>query len=140
MPQAQDGSMKGIADIFPTAWHALDCSGFEQVDTVAVFGADPTCLLCTYTALLRGATTVFSIDHVPSRLEKAASIGAIPIDFTKDDPVEQILKHEPRGFRRCCDCVWFECVKDKLEPEANIVLDNCIKPTEPTGGIGLTGV
>ncbi|KAL2830904.1 chaperonin 10-like protein [Aspergillus cavernicola] len=129
-----------LTDIFPTAWHALDCSGFKPGDTVTVFGAGPVGLLCAYSAILRGATAVYSVDYVPSRLEKAASIGAIPIDFTKEDPVEQILKHEPQGVRRCCDCVGFECVNNKLEPEANTVLNNCIKLTEPTGGIGLTGV
>ncbi|KAL2871624.1 glutathione-independent formaldehyde dehydrogenase [Aspergillus lucknowensis] len=129
-----------LSDIFPTAWHAVDCAGFEAGDTVAVFGAGPVGLLTAYSALLRGARTVYVVDHVPSRLEKAASIGAIPIDFTKHDPVEQILRKEPRGVRRSIDCVGFECVNSKLEPEENIVFNNCIKVTEATGGIGLTGV
>ncbi|QKX57687.1 uncharacterized protein TRUGW13939_04805 [Talaromyces rugulosus] len=129
-----------LSDIFPSAWHALDCAGFEAGDTVAVFGAGPLGLLSAYSAILRGATTVYSVDYVPSRLEKAASIGAIPIDFTKNDPVEQILKREPRGVRRTIDCVGFECVNSKLEPEENLVLNDCIKVTEATGGIGLYGV
>ncbi|BCS30730.1 glutathione-independent formaldehyde dehydrogenase [Aspergillus puulaauensis] len=129
-----------ITDIFATAWHALDCSGFQHGDTVTVFGAGPVGLLCAYSAFLRGATRVYSVDHVSSRLEKAASLGAIPVNFTEADPVETILKREPRGVRRCCDCVGFECVNAKLEPEENTVLNNCIKLTEPTGGIGLIGL
>lgn len=107
---------------------------------MTVFGAGPVGLLCAYSALLRGATRVYSVDHVSSRLEKAASLGAIPVNFTEADPVETILKKEPRGVRRCCDCVGFECVNAKLEPEENTVLNNCIKLTEPTGGIGLIGL
>ena len=30
-------------------------------------------------------------DYKPARLDKAKSIGAIPVDFTKGDPVEQII-------------------------------------------------
>lgn len=129
-----------LSDIFPTAWDAVDSTGFDAGDTVAIFGAGPVGLLSAYSAILRGAARVYSVDYVPSRLEKAASIGAIPIDFTKDDPVEQILEREPRGVRRSIDCVGFECVNSKLEPEENLVLNNCIKVTEATGGIGLCGV
>ncbi|OJJ05932.1 hypothetical protein ASPVEDRAFT_75149 [Aspergillus versicolor CBS 583.65] len=129
-----------LTDIFPTAWDAVDASGFEAGDSVAVFGAGPVGLLSAYSAILRGATKVYVVDHVPSRLEKAASIGAIPINFTKADPVEQILKHEPRGVRRSIDAVGFECVNSKLKPEENLVLNNCVKVTEATGGIGLCGV
>ncbi|KAF2183274.1 GroES-like protein [Zopfia rhizophila CBS 207.26] len=128
-----------ICDIFPTAWYALDCSGFQPGDSVAVFGAGPVGLLCAYSAILRGASKVYSIDYVQSRLKKAASIGAIPINFTEGDPVTQILAREPRGVRRSCDCVGFECLNNELEPQEDVVLKNCINVTEPTGGIGLIG-
>jgi threonine dehydrogenase-like Zn-dependent dehydrogenase len=129
-----------VADIFPTAWYALNCSFFVPGDSVAVFGAGPVGLLCAYSAILRGASKVFSVDYVPSRLEKAASIGAIPINFTESDPVQQILAYEPRGVRRSCDCVGFEALNNKLETQHDAVVLNCINVTEPTGGIGLIGV
>ncbi|PYH93213.1 GroES-like protein [Aspergillus ellipticus CBS 707.79] len=129
-----------LTDIFPTAWYALDCAGFEPGDTVAVFGAGPVGLLCAYSALLRGASKVYSVDYVPARLAKAESIGAIPIDFTKSDPVQQILAREPRGVRCSCECVGLDCLNDKLESDESVVLNNCIKVTEPTGGIGFIGV
>lgn len=128
-----------VSDVFTTAWYAVNASGFEPGDTVAVFGAGPVGLLCAYSAILRGASKVYSVDYVTSRLEKAASIGAIPISFTDGDPVEQILAHEPRGVRRSCDCVGFETLNKKLEPEKGVVVRNCINVTEPTGGIGLIG-
>ncbi|RAL03517.1 glutathione-independent formaldehyde dehydrogenase [Aspergillus ibericus CBS 121593] len=142
LPQSTEHDLDFIllADIFPTGWYALDCANFQPGDTVAVFGAGPVGLLCAYSALLRGASKVYSVDYVPARLEKAASIGAIPIDFTKEDPVTQIMAREPRGVRCSCDCVGLDCLNDKLEPQENIVLNNCIRVTEPTGGIGLIGI
>lgn len=114
-----------LTDIFPTGWYAVDSSEFLPGDSVAVFGAGPVGLLCAYSAILRGASKVYSVDYVQSRLEKAASIGAIPINFTESDPVEHILEHEPRGVRRSCDCVGFESLNNKLELEPGAVVRNC---------------
>jgi len=97
-------------------------------------------LLCAYSALLRGASKVFSIDHVHSRLEKARSIGATPINFTKGNPVAQILALEPNGVTRTCDCVGFECVNDALQPDEGIVLRRAVELTANGGGIGVIGV
>lgn len=59
---------------------------------MAVFGAGPVGLMAAYSAILRGASDVFVIDRVAERLAKAKEIGAIPIDFSASDPVDQILK------------------------------------------------
>jgi len=170
-----------LADIFPTANWALDSSGFEFGDTVVVFGAGesvnlssdvvpqltwytgPVGPLCAYSALFRGANKVYSVDRVPQRLAKAKSIGAIPIDFTDGDPVAQILKFEPDGVDRSCDCVGYECVNAEGVNIGNTVIVqavsahsigsrvlfplcnanyNClqINVTRSGGGIGLIGV
>ena len=97
-------------------------------------------LLCAYSAILRGATRVYSVDHVPARLAKAASIGAIPINFKDGDPVAQILKKEPAGVDRSCDCVGFECVDAKGQNVENVVLTWAVKVTRVKGGIGVIGV
>ncbi|EYE91972.1 GroES-like protein [Aspergillus ruber CBS 135680] len=136
-----------LSDIFPTAWDGLSGSGFEPGDSVAVFGAGPVGLLCVYSAILRGASKVYSIDYVPSRLEKAKSIGAVPINFKDSDPVQQILTLEPprypngtdAGVRRACDCVGFETLNAQLQYEPGIVIRNCVNITQPTGGIGIIG-
>lgn len=99
-----------ISDIFTTSWQALTYSGFEPGDSVAVFGAGPVGLLAAYSALLRGASRVYSVDQVPDRLALAASIGAIPIQLNASDPVEQILAQDPNGVTRALDCVGFESV------------------------------
>jgi glutathione-independent formaldehyde dehydrogenase len=58
--------------------------------SVAVFGAGPVGLLAAYSALLQGAAQVFVVDYIPERLDLVKNIGAIPIDFMKNDPVSQI--------------------------------------------------
>ncbi|KAL1626440.1 hypothetical protein SLS56_006844 [Neofusicoccum ribis] len=128
-----------ISDIFGTAWTSLDFAGFEPGDTVAVFGAGPVGLLVAYSALLRGALRVYSVDHVQMRLERAASIGAIPIDFTAD-AVAQILENEPNGVMRSVDAVGMEAVNSNLEHEDGIVITQMIAVTHIAGGIGIPGV
>ncbi|KAF5651362.1 formaldehyde dehydrogenase, partial [Fusarium tjaetaba] len=95
-------------DIFSTGWTAITWSGFEPGDSVAVFGAGPVGLMATYSALLRGASRVYTVDHAQERLDVAKSIGAIPINFAESDPVAQIQKLEPAGVKRAVDCVGLE--------------------------------
>lgn len=131
-----------LSDILPTAWTALDFSNFQAGDSVAVFGAGPVGLLCAHLALVRGASKVYSIDYVRDRLDKAASIGAIPINFTdphKGSASEQILALEPGGVTRACDCCGYECVNAKLEMQSNYILQEAAKITSTRGGIGVTG-
>ncbi|EOO03269.1 putative alcohol dehydrogenase protein [Phaeoacremonium minimum UCRPA7] len=138
--QIPDKEFLFLSDIFATAWGCLDFSGFQPGDDVTVFGAGPVGLLCAYSAIIRGASRVFSVDHIPARLEKAKSIGAIPIDFTKGEPSEQILKIVPNGTTRSCDCIGYECLNTKLKPEQNFVITQAVKVTSTGGGIGVIGV
>ena len=128
------------SDIFATGWTALTYSGFEPGDSVAVFGAGPVGLLAAYSAILRGASRVYSVDHVPMRLERAASIGAIPINFNESDPVQQIMDNEPNGVTRAVDCVGMEAVNNNGDIQENIVTENMISVASTQGGIGQVGV
>lgn len=128
------------SDIFATAWTSITQTGFQPGDTVAVYGAGPVGLLAAYSALFRGAKKVYSIDHVEARLARAESIGAIPIDLRKGDPSTQILKLEPNGVPRVSDCVGYECVNSKLEPQEGFIVNDAIKLVTTGGGIALTGV
>ncbi|CAD6448083.1 55c085f1-e81c-43ad-b674-7f1ee1a4210d [Sclerotinia trifoliorum] len=129
-----------VGDIWGTAWGAIDYSGFQPGDTVAVFGAGPVGLLAAYTAILRGASRVYSVDHVPERLKIAESIGAIPINFNNSDPVEQILRCEPQGVRRSLDCIGFEAIDQQGNPRENEVIMNMVAVTGQQGGIGQIGI
>ncbi|RDW57849.1 glutathione-independent formaldehyde dehydrogenase [Aspergillus mulundensis] len=131
-----------ISDVFTTGWQSLSDSGFEPGDTVAVFGAGPVGLLAAYSALLRGASRVYSVDHVADRLALAESIGAIPIAFneTHPDPVSTIQAHEPNGVTRALDCVGFEAVNATGSREDGLVPRNLISVAAQQGGIAITGV
>lgn len=131
-----------LSDILPTAWTALNFSNFQPGDSVAVFGAGPVGLLCAYLALLRGASKVYSIDYVKDRLDKAASVGAIPINFAdsqKGSASEQILALDPEGVMRSCDCCGYECINPKLEIQSNYIMQEAAKITSNGGGIGIIG-
>lgn len=121
----------------------MDFSGFRAGDTVAVFGAGPVGLLAAYSAILRGASKVYVIDHVRSRLDKASSIGAIPIDFTaygKGGAAAQILELEPEGVKRVCDCIGYECLNVDLELQEDYVITEAVNMAAIGGGIGIVGV
>ncbi|GJD02298.1 putative alcohol dehydrogenase [Colletotrichum higginsianum] len=126
-----------VGDIFSTAWTAVTWSGFQPGDSVAVFGAGPVGLLAAYSALLRGASRVYSVDHVPQRLELARSIGAVPIDFRASDPVAQILAREPGGVARSVDAVGMESLNADLEIEEDILLRQTVGVTRTGGGVGV---
>ena len=87
-----------LADIFPTGYHGAELADVSPGESVAVFGAGPVGLMAAYSCMIRGAAEVYVIDHVKERLDKAAEIGGIPIDFDKADPVQQIK--ELRGGQR----------------------------------------
>ncbi|KAL1870915.1 hypothetical protein VTK73DRAFT_2370 [Phialemonium thermophilum] len=135
-----DNEIIFLTDIFPTAWSALDISGFQPGDDVTIFGAGPVGLLCAYSAILRGASRVFSVDHVPARLAKAKSIGAIPINLADGKPADQILKIVPDGTTRVCDCIGYECVNEKLKPDEGFVINQAVQIASAGGGIGVIGV
>ncbi|KAI0098993.1 alcohol dehydrogenase [Hypoxylon sp. NC0597] len=129
-----------VSDIFSTAWQGVTWSGFEPGDSVAVFGAGPVGLLAAYSAILRGASRVYSVDCVQNRLDLAASIGAIPINFEDSDPVEQILALEPTGVRRGVDAVGYEAVNATGQIDETIVVRQLVNVTAHRGGIGIVGL
>src|SRR6266516_1701188 len=95
-----------LADAFPTGYYATELAQVSKGDSVAIFGAGAIGLLAAYCALhLRGATEVYVVDYIPERLAKAGELGAIPIDFSKGDPVEQILEQRSR-FRKQAGATW----------------------------------
>lgn len=83
---------------------------------------------------------MYVVDRITERLEKAKSLGAIPINFAEVDPVKEILKYEPSGVDRSCECVGYECVDAKGKNVENITIKWAIGVTRPYGGIGLIGV
>lgn len=107
---------------------------------MAVFGAGPVGLLAAYSAKIRGASSIYVVDHVQARLDRAASIGATPINFVDDDPVAQIIALQPGGVTRSVDCVGIEALNATLDHDPNIILRQMVSVTHAGGGIGQIGV
>ncbi|KAJ5712164.1 alcohol dehydrogenase [Penicillium malachiteum] len=99
-----------------------------------------TGLLAAYSALLRGASRVYSVDQVPDRLRLAESIGAIPIMFNASDPFEQSLAQEPSGVTRALDCVGFESVNATGARTDGLIPRQLMGVTAQQGSIAIAGV
>ncbi|MFB3764514.1 MAG: glutathione-independent formaldehyde dehydrogenase [Methanotrichaceae archaeon] len=147
-----------LADIFPTALFANELAMVMPGVDVAVFGAGPVGLLSAYSAILKGAGQVYVVDYIPERLKKAEQIGAIPIDFTKGDPVDQIktikasnpanmgklLPGEEKLSGVMCgiDAVGYQA-RDRKDPRTENptqVIDDLVRLVNATGHLGIIGV
>jgi glutathione-independent formaldehyde dehydrogenase len=85
-----------LADAFTTGYHAAATIEVGPGDSVAVFGGGAVGLLAAYSAHLRGAARIYVIDAIAERLERAGELGAIPIDFLRCDPVEEIRRAQSK--------------------------------------------
>ncbi|MFI6256945.1 hypothetical protein ACIBCL_12595 [Micromonospora zamorensis] len=120
---------------------------------MAVFGAGAIGLLSAYSALLRGARVVYCVDGVDARLDKAGEMGAVPIDFRRGDPVEQIRADRARtglplgeeklgGVDKVIDAVGFQA-RDREHPEQerpNQVIADAARLVNAAGAIAVAGV
>jgi glutathione-independent formaldehyde dehydrogenase len=131
-----------LADIFPTGYHGAELAQVSPGETVAVFGAGPVGLMAAYSCLLRGAAEVYVVDRVPERLAKAKEIGAIPIDFSKGDPVKQIRdQRNGDGVAKGIDAVGYQATEGSKDQEVpNTVLSALINIVNPTGILGIPGL
>lgn len=131
-----------LADIFPTGYHGCELADVRPGETVAVYGAGPVGLMAAYSAMLRGASAVFSVDRVPERLAKAQSVGAVPIDFTAGDPAAQIRELTGgEGTDKGVDAVGYQAqghTGDTEEPA--VVLNALVESVRPTGALGVPGL
>ncbi|MEU1616704.1 glutathione-independent formaldehyde dehydrogenase [Streptomyces sp. NPDC008238] len=131
-----------LADIFPTGYHGCELAQVSPGESVSVYGGGPVGLMAAYSAMLRGAAKVFVVDRVPERLQKAEEIGAIPVDFTKGSPVDQIKEHtKGEGTDKGVDAVGYQAQAGgagREEPAA--VLNSLIDTVRPTGALGIPGL
>jgi threonine dehydrogenase-like Zn-dependent dehydrogenase len=97
--------------------------------------------MAAYSAVLRGATKVFSVDRHPDRLALAEKLGAIPIDDSKGSPVEQI-KAQTRGEGAdCgCECVGYQAHDPQGHEHPDMTMNELVCSVRFTGGIGVVGI
>jgi glutathione-independent formaldehyde dehydrogenase len=117
-----------LADAFPTGYHATGIIKIAPADTVVIFGAGAVGLLAAYSARLRGAARVYSVDAISERLEKAGELGAIPINFLHGDPVEQIKEQQSKwrsgpAFRQENPLSGVTCAIDAIGFQARSKMD-----------------
>jgi len=130
-----------LSDIFPTGWHGTVLAGLQPGDDVAVHGAGPVGLMAAHSALIRGAARVFVVDKEPDRLALAEKIGAVSVDLSAGDPVEQVLDAtQGRGTDCGVEAVGYQAHDPSGEEHPELVLDNLVKTVRSTGGIGVVGV
>lgn len=145
-----------LADAFPSGYHATHLAGVSLGDSVAIYGAGPVGLSALLSAHLRGAGEVYMVDYVPERLQKAEELGAIPINFTLGDPVEQIKAlrahvrknaayrgEDPLGGVTCgIDAIGFQARQagDTSREAPSQVIHDLARLVNPNGRLGIIGV
>ena len=98
-----------LADIFPTGYHVTELAGLMPGESVVIFGGGPVGQMAALSATIKSASKVMVVDSHPDRLALCEKIGAIPIDYSKVDPVERVkeLTHG-KGADRGCECVGYQ--------------------------------
>lgn len=80
-----------LSDIFPTAWFGAQLAGVQRGDTVAVYGAGAVGQFAIASAYRQGASRVFAVDGIDTRLVQALDQNAEVINFNREDPVQAIM-------------------------------------------------
>ncbi|MEA5360980.1 glutathione-independent formaldehyde dehydrogenase [Amycolatopsis sp., V23-08] len=129
-----------LSDIFPTGWHGVELAKMQPGETIVVYGAGPVGLMAAHAAKIKGASRVFVVDQQPDRLKLAEQIGAIPIDRSAGDAVEQLTDLTGGGADRGVDAVGYQAHGADGVEQPEIVLNELVAAVKPTGGIGVVGV
>lgn len=83
--------------------HSANLTGLRAGDVVVILGAGPIGLTGIVAALGKGAGAVIISDLLPNRLEMAASLGAIPVDVSKESLLDVVMR-ETHGLG--ADILW----------------------------------
>ena len=143
-----------LSDIFPTGYQAAENCNIEDGDTIAIWGAGPVGLFAIKSALMLGAGRVIAIDDVPDRLQMARSIGAETLDFSSENPLEELMDRTGgRGPDACIDAVGLEAhgvspgaIYDKVKFKLGMVTDRvnvlrqAIQTCRKGGTVSIPGV
>ncbi|GIF26654.1 glutathione-independent formaldehyde dehydrogenase [Actinoplanes tereljensis] len=139
--QEHENDFTMLSDIFPTGWHGTELARMQPGDRVVVYGAGPVGLMAAHSAMIKGASQVYVVDKERDRLDLAGKIGATPVDFSKGDPVEQLMDATDGHGADCgVEAVGYQAHDPSGEEHPELVLDNLIKSVRSSGGIGVVGV
>ncbi len=139
-----------LADIFPTGWHGTRLADLQPGESIAVYGAGPVGQMAAYSAKIQGASEIYIVDRVQSRLDLARNHSdATPINFEEGDPVEQIIDAHGDQVDKGVDAVGYQAVDPEKEAEGAydparenpaIVLNQLIRTVRATGRLGIPGL
>jgi glutathione-independent formaldehyde dehydrogenase len=130
-----------LADIFPTGYHVTELAGLMPGESVVIFGGGPVGQMAALSATIKSASKVMVVDCHPDRLALSEKIGAIPIDYSKVDPVERVKElTNGKGADRGCECVGYQAHDPQGREHPNLTMNNLVKAVKFTGGIGVVGV
>ena len=130
-----------LADIFPTGYHVTELAGLMPGESVVIFGGGPVGQMAALSATIKSASKVMVVDSHPDRLALAEKIGAIPIDYSKVDPIERVKElTNGKGADRGCECVGYQAHDPQGKEHPNLTMNNLVKAVKFTGGIGVVGV
>jgi glutathione-independent formaldehyde dehydrogenase len=145
-----------LADALPTAFHATELAGVRCSDIVVIYGAGAIGLLSAMCSFVRGAAQVFVVDAIPERLEKAAELGAVPIDMRDGHAADRVLEQIARerqgvawrgedanlGATVCIDAIGFQA-RDPLDyavEKPSVVIDDLARIIAVNGRLAIIGV
>jgi len=130
-----------LSDIFPTGWHGVELSGLRPGDSVVVMGAGPVGLMAALSAQIKGASAVYVVDRAPDRLALAEKMGAVAVDDSKGDPVEQLLElTDGVGTDRGVEAVGWQAHDHTGAEKPGTTIETLVGSVRATGGIGVVGV
>jgi glutathione-independent formaldehyde dehydrogenase len=139
--QEKENDYVMLSDILPTGYHGTELAQVGIGDSVVIYGAGPVGLMAALSANLRGADQVFVVDRQPDRLRLAEQLGAIPIDDTNGDAVDQVLEAtRGEGADRGVEAVGYQAHDHSGHEKPGMTINNLIAAVRPTGRIGVVGV
>jgi L-iditol 2-dehydrogenase len=92
IPDSMDDVSAALLEPLGIAIHAVDLARIRVANSVAILGAGAIGLTILQLIRLSGAMPIFISDKFPWRLALAESLGGIPINCDKVDPVQAVLE------------------------------------------------
>lgn len=104
IPDYMDYNLAACMDPLSIALHMVERSGIQAGDDVLISGAGAQGLMAIICCKSLGAGRIF-ITGSGKRLERAAELGAIPINYREDNITERIMKEtDGLGVKRVMEC------------------------------------
>lgn len=107
VPDALSDAEAALLEPLGVAIHATDLAKLRIAESVAILGAGAIGLCLLQTVRAAGSQPIFVVDQFPWRLEVAEELGAIPINFGEEDPVEKVRQATGgRGVDVAIEAAW----------------------------------